>query len=286
MKRNKESFLEKDKERFTEFLQQVKEGTKKMASGALLPHEIVRDVQKNKKSKDLLNVCQLQWESYVAKLKESGLFESALSVCDVSGSTHGEPMEVAIALSLLTAQLSKPPFNDVVCTFSSQPELHKIPNGTLLEQVNSLSDANFGMSTDLQAVFDLILKLAEETKLPACDMVKTLFIFSDMQFDDCGGVKFETDYKVIQRKFQEANYPMPSIVFWNLHAILDCKTKPVTKNEQNVALVSGFSANFLKYFLETGSFTTPYAVMLDTLGNHYDHLQVVDWYGNLVEMTG
>ena len=38
---------------------------------------------------------QLQWESYVRKLKESGTLSNALAVCDVSGSMSGLPMEVS-----------------------------------------------------------------------------------------------------------------------------------------------------------------------------------------------
>lgn len=37
---------------------------------------------------------ELQWKSYVTNLKKSGTLSSALSVCDVSGSMSGEPMQV------------------------------------------------------------------------------------------------------------------------------------------------------------------------------------------------
>ena len=37
---------------------------------------------------------ELQWKSYVTNLKKSGTLSSALSVCDVSGSMDGEPMQV------------------------------------------------------------------------------------------------------------------------------------------------------------------------------------------------
>ena len=42
-----------------------------------------------------LETMQLQWESYVRKLKESGTLSNALAVCDVSGSMSGQPMEVS-----------------------------------------------------------------------------------------------------------------------------------------------------------------------------------------------
>ena len=60
-----------------------------------------------------------------------------------------------------------------------------------------------------QATFDLILNKAVAAKLPRDEMVKTLFVFSDMEFDEAGGDKYETDYMLIERKFAEAGYPLP-----------------------------------------------------------------------------
>ncbi len=105
-------------------------------------------------------------------------------------------------------------------------------------------------------------------------MVKTLFIFSDMEFDECGGNEYETDYQLVKRKFENAGYPLPAIVFWNLRG--GKRSKPVTKDEKNVVLVSGFSGQMMKTFLESGEFESPFKSMLDTLGNKYDHLKVID----------
>ena len=41
---------------------------------------------------------ELQWKAYVDKLRESGTLSSTMSVCDVSGSMHGQPMEVRARL--------------------------------------------------------------------------------------------------------------------------------------------------------------------------------------------
>lgn len=150
MKRNKKNFLKKDSERFGAFLEDVKSGEKKIASGALMPHEIVAQVMNSDDPKELATVGELQWASYVDKLKRSGLFESALAICDVSGSMSGIPMTVAIALSLLTAALSKPPFNSVICTFSHSPSLQKIDQATLQEKVSFVQSMEWGMNTNLQ----------------------------------------------------------------------------------------------------------------------------------------
>ena len=91
MKRNKKNFLANDAEGFNKYLEDVKSGKKKIASGALLPHEIVQQFMERypSLSEELMTVSELQWKSYVENLKKSGLFESCLSVCDVSGSMSG-----------------------------------------------------------------------------------------------------------------------------------------------------------------------------------------------------
>ena len=133
---------------------------------------------------------------------------------------------------------------------------------------------DWGINTNFQAVFDLLLDLAVGANLPPSEMIRTIFVFSDMEFDACGGRGYETDYQLIKRKYSEAGYPMPQIVFWNLRG--GNRSKPVTKNEAGVALVSGFSGQMMRVFLQNGTFENPYQTMLQSLGNHYDHLKVVD----------
>lgn len=116
--------------------------------------------------------------------------------------------------------------------------------------------------------------MATKVGLKSEEMVKTIFIFSDMEFDECGGNEYETDYQLVKRKFEEAGYQLPAIVFWNLRG--GDRSKPVTMNDKNVVMVSGFSGQMMKTFLENGKFDSPYQAMLDTLGNSYDHLKVVD----------
>ncbi len=49
---------------------------------------------------------------------------------------------MAIALSLLTAAVAKPPFNQLICTFSATPKLHLVKGDTLVKQVSSLRLSN------------------------------------------------------------------------------------------------------------------------------------------------
>ncbi len=106
----------------------------------------------------------------------------------------------------------------------------------------------------------MLLKEAVREKTPPSQMIRTIFVFSDMDFDSCGGKKYETDYQLIKRKYSRPGYLMPQLVFWNLRG--GDRSKPVTKNEAGEALVSGFSGQMMRVFLENGTFENPYETML------------------------
>ena len=46
-------------------------------------------------------------------------------------------LQVAIALSLLLSELAAPPFDQLVCTFSAKPQLHRVTGDTLAERVRT-----------------------------------------------------------------------------------------------------------------------------------------------------
>ena len=86
-----------------------------------------------------------------------------------------------------------------------------------------------------------------------------------------------TDYQVICRKFKDAGYgdAVPQIVFWNLR---DSRSTPVTSTQPGVAMVSGFSKNLVKLFLENDGVVSPEAVMAAAAisGAEYQKLAVFD----------
>ena len=154
------------------------------------------------------------------------------------------------------------------------------------------------MNTDLQKVFDQMLEVAVEAKLTEEQLIKRVFLFSDMEFDSATGQcsniwarlntegidlepeeemkrGWETDYEVIQRKFREKGYnKAPEVVFWNLR---DSWSTPVVANQTGVALVSGFAKNLLTLFLEEGGTVNPEDVMrLAIAGEEYKKLVVYD----------
>ena len=284
MKNNMELFYKNDPEGFEAFVTKVEGGKRKISGATLMPHEIVKAVRKldsddrslpeelRRKLKEMqLRVLDAQWSSLIQRLREAGRLDSALAVCDVSGSMSGEPILVALALSLVTAQLAKPPFSNGFITFSKNPQFQPVDveKDGLARTLNWMERSQWDMNTDLHAVFvKLLLPLAVENKVKPEDMIKTLFVFSDMQFDEAtcvdpdvqydeatgvDPVLWETNHDAIERAYKEAGYEVPRIVYWDL-AAHDVRGPglsaiPVTSNKKGVALMNGFSPAMLKVFM-------------------------------------
>jgi hypothetical protein len=167
-------------------------------------------------------------------------------------------MDSAIGLSLLISSVTEPPFGNGFITFSMEPTYISLaerePMG-LVDTVRYMSGANWDMNTDFVAVFEkVILPMAVENKIEQEDMVKQVFVFSDMQFDIANSCteRWSTSYERIKTKFSAAGYEMPRLIFWNLAG---SKTdKPVDMGDGNTALVSGYSQGMLRAFLEEGVF--------------------------------
>merc|ERR1712167_326147 len=127
-------------------------------------------------------------------VKEKVDLGKIVPLVDVSGSMHGEPMEVAIALGILISELAHPAFKDRVLTFSSTPEWHQLdPTASIFEKVQSISRAKWGMSTNFSLAIKQIYKAVKCNKLKK-DEVPDLIVFSDMQFDSADSGWSDTVY--------------------------------------------------------------------------------------------
>ncbi|KAL3625162.1 hypothetical protein CASFOL_030616 [Castilleja foliolosa] len=288
MRTYKGKFFKHDEERFQEYLEKVKKGEAKIAAGALLPHEIISALEDE--DDDNGQVAELQWKRMVEDMAKIGKLNNCLAICDVSGSMMGTPMEVCVALGVLVSELSDEPWKGKVITFSAKPQLQTVVGGSLKEKTEFVRNMDWGGNTDFQKVFDLLLQVAVNGKLKPEQMIKRLFVFSDMEFDQASGNnsclfrygsrresrQWETDYEVIVKKFREKGYGecVPEIVFWNLR---DSKATPVPGKQPGVALVSGYSKNLMTMFLEEGGIVSPEVVMDAAIsGEEYERLVVVD----------
>lgn len=213
----------------------------KINSGTLYPHELVKmDLTNPDNYKTQL--AENMWRNLPEYIKNGAGF---LPICDVSGSMYGEPMDVSISLGLYLAERNKSVFKNMLVTFSAKPTFVKIPDGSLYNKILAISNMHWGMNTDLEAVFNLILDRAKAYGLSQDDMPDFLIILSDMQFDQCTK-KTDTGMEMIERKYHRAGYKLPTIIFWNLRS---SHGVPVEFDKKGTMLVSGFSPSIMKYVL-------------------------------------
>lgn len=248
----------------------LKSGKTSVNAKQVYPHEIVHKICFS--PTDI--VLEEQWKVLEKEVGSLGYLSDTLCVCDVSYSMTSwcntkkysfTPMEVAIGLSLLISNAVKGPFHNHIITFHSNPQFHIVDNNeNLYNRIKNLRNTSWGGTTNLQATFDLILSKAIEHNLSPEDMPKRIFIFSDMQFDNCmeKSLNNHTNYQVINKKYKNSGYKKPEIIFWNI--VSSTIDFPVSSHEKNTALLSGFSPNILSAILKNKDFS-PYNILRETL---------------------
>ena len=249
-KKRKGAFFRHQHERFEDYREKVKDGKAEIKITGLQPHELVSKVAS---SPD--DTVELQWSAMIDKLRQSGNLANAISIVDVSGSMAGTPMEVAIALGLVTSELSTGTFHNKVITFSEHPQFFDTTGSSLYERACSLQGMDWGASTNFQEAYRLILTSARMFNTPKEQMPKVIFVFTDMQFDQADrNQPEETLYDCAKAEFEAAGYEIPQMVFWNLRAS-EKAGFPVSKSQRGTAFVSGFSAVLLSAFMNGVEFT-------------------------------
>jgi hypothetical protein len=253
----KNVFMSKDADRFNSYIEDVMSGDTKINSSVLFPHQVINSMNT---TPDSVKAAQAQWDALPDYMEGSS--EKILPVCDVSASMLGLPMDVCVALGMYISERNESIFKDAFITFTETPTMQYVQGDNLLERLNSISDASWGYSTNLQATFDLVLNSALREKIPASQMPTKLLIISDMEFDEANGSGAGSNLDYIRRKYSDAGYTMPEIIFWNVNGRVG--NVPASKADKKVGLVSGFSPSILTSILQ-GQVETPEELMLRTV---------------------
>ena len=241
MHKYNKAWYRNDKERFEKYLEDVKAGKSKINASAIFPHDIIGSAISSYGWGTINDAQIAQWNALPNWLGDS--VNSIIPVCDVSGSMDGLPLKICVSLGLYISERNQGPFKDAFLTFSGNPQMCVL-KGDVKQRIQQLVNADWGGSTNLVAVFQLILRRALETNLPAEMMPKTVLVISDMEFNCCGRL---TNFETIKQAYEEAGYPCPQIAFWNVNGRVG--NMPVTINDQGVALISGASPSVIKAVL-------------------------------------
>lgn len=244
----REAFTRHEDQRFKEYLAAVNKGQKEIHGETLFPYEILRPYFKNycgwyRNEMPHSDVLEALWKSLPGNIGN----ENAISVIDVSGSMYchrkGEvsPALISQSLGLYHAERAKGAFHNHFISFSSVPKLIEICGNTLEDKLRYIQSAEWGFSTNLEAVFDLILATAVKSHASQDEMPSVLYIISDMEFNQAIRNPNMTIYEQAKKNFNENGYDLPAVVFinvnsWHMQA-------PVTAHTKGAALVSGASVN-------------------------------------------
>ena len=262
------SFMRHDPERRQRYLDEL---SSPVASGAVMhasnlyPHEVYAKYSVIYRRHYGVDVNEDQGiETLWANLKNIDTVGNTMVVVDGSGSmgtnikgSNVMAIDVARSLGVFFSERCIGEFKDKVIEFSAKPQYIDLTNcKSLADKYNTLIKYSDCSNTNLEKVFNLLLKTAIDNKLPQSELPQRILIVSDMEFDGATNIygghnevmaQYQTLFESIKEKWSYYGYTMPNIVFWNVNSRTN--TIPVTANECGVTLVSGYSVNNVKMVL-------------------------------------
>ena len=281
------AFLRHDTERRQAFLAALKTGEAKINASVANPCDIVNKYMNlndrwyglPQRADDTL---EGMWKALPDMIPDD---KGMLVVCDCSGSmqsgiggnTNMRCIDVAMSLAIYCADHLKGAFANKYITFSADPHIVRFgENDTLCQKLVKTLACQDCSNTNLEKVFDLILKTAIDNHSPQSDLPERILIVSDGEFDSMCDANSsvgrygwtssrtpvdKTFMQSIAKRFKNAGYKMPTIVFWRVN----CRNNlalPFKQDERGI-MVSGYSTNLLKMVLSDK--TNPMDALLEQL---------------------
>jgi len=239
-----------------------------MHADTLFPYEVLRPYFKDGywgsfSTND--DVLEMLWQSMAATPGDM----NAISVVDTSGSMYmglpGSPRPALIsqAMGIYCAERCKGIFHNLIITFETNPHLVELHGRNLSEKLRYLKSVPWNGSTNLEAVFNLILNAAVNANADQSEMPSVIYIFSDMEFNCATGCPDKTVFENARERFEKAGYRLPAVVFHNVNSWQH--QVPVRAHTRGAALTSGASVKVLNE--KFGVDTTPMSHMLRVLNS-------------------
>lgn len=252
------AFSRHDYEGFSRYMNAVKSGDVKIKAATLYPYNVIETLEKGNR-----DVAEAQWKALPNYVEGDNNF---LVMADVSESMYGRPMHTSIGLAIYFAERNHGAFANKFMTFTDTPKIIEVTSNSLYGKYKSFFN-HVGYNTNLEAAFDAILSTAVHTKCPQADLPKALVIISDLEIDywDGGSLTFTEE---MRKRFADAGYEMPKLVYWNVDSHKD--TFLASKNDPNTILVSGQSTSTFKNLIK-GIDLSAFEIMVQTLNDpRYD----------------
>lgn len=267
------SFMKHDYDRYSEFINKANSGEAKINTSVLFPHEVYAKYNCSVRAKD--DSIEAFWKNLDDKLSGNA---STMVVCDGSGSmtmriprTNVRAIDVSRALSIYFSERLTGEFKDKFIEFSRIPRFIDLSNcSSLYDKKKTCERYDDCSNTNIEKVFMLMLKTAVNKGMSQEDMPDNVLIISDMEFDDATYSYWNnvarpdaTLFKTIEKRYNDAGYKMPRLVFWNVNS--RSGAIPVIENEMGVVLVSGYSTNICQ--MVCSGDTDPYKALVSVLNS-------------------
>lgn len=258
----REAFQRHDNDRYTTFAQSK---TTKVNAKTLYPYDVVREALKvmgGYGTRAIDDPQRLMVNKYWLNLQDyfQGAALDALVVCDTSasmtwtGHNQIQPIHVAVSLAMYAAERNHGPFANHYISFSRNARLVEVKGVDFCDKVKRIVDSNVCDDTNLESVFDLLIKTIDLYNLKPEDVPKSLIICSDMEVNSCErnvrnrGIQLTMEQiRDKWKSFFGTAYPFPHLIYWNCNSrnstILDDPSADVT-------FVSGASANLFEEIIK------------------------------------
>ena len=258
----------KEVQTYAEF---ARDTTKKVNAKTLYPYECVEEAAKlmgstrwgsnhiSMDNTDRLMVNKF-WDNLANYFNDASL--NALAVVDTSSSMWGTPVYVATSLGMYCAEKANGPFAGHYVSFSRNPRLVKVEGVDFCDKVDRIIRTDLCENTDIEKTFDMLLDTAIRNGCSQEDLPQNIIIISDMEFDRARGYGQTYDYAThtyktnnatpetlmegIARKWANAGYEMPKLIFWNVDAR---QNNIAMKLEHGISFVSGFSPSIFQQIM-------------------------------------
>ena len=177
---------------------------------------------------------------------------------DISTSMEGTPMNVAIALGILTSEVTHEALRDKVLIFAEKPGWIDLSGETTLTgKCRIIVESDWGMSTHLYLAMERICDVVRENNLGA-DEIPDLLVISDMQFNNCEDYLSDelpiASMNNIRKIFSDLGVELfghpfkpPQVIFWNVRS--NTVGYAAAADDSGVIMVSGYSPALMKFIL-------------------------------------
>lgn len=272
------AFERHDADRFNEFINKAVKGEVKINSSTLFPYDLIEKITDrfNYRNPRQDNVVEAQWKALPNYVKEG---TNVLIVADTSGSMSGRPMATSTGLAIYFAERNTGAFHNMWMSFSTDSKIQYLKGETLAQKLRNLDYSHWEGSTNLESAFQKILKIGIENHIAQEDMPKSIIVISDMEINTYSGGGWGrhnswTFYDTMEKRFADAGYQIPNVVFWNVNSRHDIFHADSTR--RGLQLCSGQSITVFKQLLESIGFN-PVEMMEKTINSErYEAIRIED----------